>query len=161
VVKIWSRISITPSTLYFLEYLVFRRDNPFIAKQFITKWLKIFNKNILKSFYNDSVPIYYLLHIVNISLIHYCNSATKFKQLHTLEILQYIATAKTSKSTKPKFLVMNRFEDITELEILENVFRSVPKNTERARTVSGDSLCRFGPKVFKVFLHTTYLSEYI
>jgi hypothetical protein len=55
-------------------YLFFGRDNPFIEKQFITKWLKIFNKNILKSFYNDrySVPIYYLF-------ITYCKHFT-----HTL-----------------------------------------------------------------------------
>jgi hypothetical protein len=35
-----------------------------------------------------------------------------------------------------------------------------PEIRKRARTVSGDSVCRFGLKVFKVLLHTTYLSEY-
>jgi hypothetical protein len=41
---------------------------------------------------------------------------------------------------------MNRFGDITEQEIDENVIRSVPKTPKRATTVSGDSLCHFAAK---------------
>jgi hypothetical protein len=46
---------------------------------------------------------------------------------------------------KPNLDVMNRFGDITEREVNENVIRSVQKKKKRkrARTVSGDSLCHF------------------
>jgi hypothetical protein len=67
---------------------------------------------------------------------------------------------KRQSQENPSFLdAMNRFGDITEREIDENVIGSVtknqifvstnkylPKTRKRARTVFGDSLCHFAPK---------------